>query len=232
MLWLRFSIVSSLAALQLATVRASLSSELFLGSQSVNLWRLRQFHGVEFNSENTWADQQDHSQSAFAASKPKPNKFPERWFEQPLDHFTKDSPTFGQRYWVNNRHYKKGGPVIVLDGGETSGTDRIPFLDTGIVEILAKATGGLGVVLEHRYYGNSSDPIFLPPYVLTDEIRKVSTGSQLHDRLSEVSVCLKTLWFWETGDYTLRLDGWTTHSRRQILPTSWPASSSRALKKI
>lgn len=31
--------------------------------------------------------------------------------------------------------------------------DRLPFLDTGIVDILASATNGLGVVLEHRYYG-------------------------------------------------------------------------------
>jgi Serine carboxypeptidase S28 len=32
---------------------------------------------------------------------------------------------------------------------------RLPFLDTGIADILAKATGGIGVVLEHRYYGAS-----------------------------------------------------------------------------
>lgn len=32
-------------------------------------------------------------------------------------------------------------------------TDRLPFLDTGIMDILAKATNGLGIVLEHRYYG-------------------------------------------------------------------------------
>ena len=31
--------------------------------------------------------------------------------------------------------------------------DRLPFLDTGIVDILTNATQGLGVVLEHRYYG-------------------------------------------------------------------------------
>jgi len=31
--------------------------------------------------------------------------------------------------------------------------DRLPFLDTGIVDILTNATRGLGVVLEHRYYG-------------------------------------------------------------------------------
>ena len=80
-------------------------------------------------------------------------EFPEQWFTQPVDHFSSDSPIFGQRYWVNKRHYVPGtnAPVIVIDGGETSGEDRIPFLDTGIADILAKATGGIGVVLEHRY---------------------------------------------------------------------------------
>lgn len=49
-------------------------------------------------------------------------EFPELYFEQPLDHFSNDtSDVFGQRYWVNSRHYVEGGPVYVLDGGETSG---------------------------------------------------------------------------------------------------------------
>lgn len=43
----------------------------------------------------------------------------------------------------------------MLDGGETSGEDRLPYLDTGIVDILTAATGGVGIVLEHRYYGDS-----------------------------------------------------------------------------
>ncbi|KZT44433.1 peptidase S28 [Sistotremastrum suecicum HHB10207 ss-3] len=77
------------------------------------------------------------------------------WFRQPLDHFSDSGHTFLQRYWYSDKHYKTGGPVIVLDGGETSGANRLPFLDTGIVEILANATGGLGVILEHRYYGQS-----------------------------------------------------------------------------
>ena len=78
------------------------------------------------------------------------------YFDQLIDHNNPQAGTFKQRYWVNKRHYKKGGPVIVLDGGETSGEDRLPFLDTGIVDILTKATSGLGVVLEHRYYGKST----------------------------------------------------------------------------
>ena len=77
-------------------------------------------------------------------------------FTQPLDHFSNSTDeTFPQRFWVNKRHYRPrpGAPVIVIDGGETSGEDRLPFLDTGIADILARATGGVGVVLEHRYYG-------------------------------------------------------------------------------
>jgi hypothetical protein len=82
--------------------------------------------------------------------------FTAQWFTQPLDHFSNSSHhTFRQRFWVNTRHYRPGagGPVYVLDGGETSGEGRLPFLDTGIMEILAKATGGVSAVLEHRYYG-------------------------------------------------------------------------------
>ena len=83
------------------------------------------------------------------------SEFPEQFFEQPVDHTDPSQGTFKQRYWVNPRHYVpgSGGPVIVLDGGETSGENRLAFADTGIVEILANATGGVGVILEHRYYG-------------------------------------------------------------------------------
>ena len=91
-----------------------------------------------------------------AVSGPATPKFRAQTFTQPLDHFgnTTDA-TFQQRFWVNARHYKPrhGAPVIVIDGGETSGEDRLPFLDTGIADLLARATGGVGVVLEHRYYG-------------------------------------------------------------------------------
>ncbi|KAI0245330.1 serine carboxypeptidase S28-domain-containing protein [Lactifluus subvellereus] len=95
-------------------------------------------------------------QSPFAAATP--SKFSIQAFTQPLDHFYNTTvATFQQRFWVNTRHYKPrpGAPVIVIDGGETSGEDRLPFLDTGIADILARATGSIGVVLEHRYYGES-----------------------------------------------------------------------------
>ncbi|KAH0585852.1 hypothetical protein H2248_007139 [Termitomyces sp. 'cryptogamus'] len=121
-----------------ANAALNVDSLRILGPQGINLWKL----------ERAQAAKGARADSDFEA----------RWFEQPLDHFSKESNhTFLQRYWVNDRHYVPGsrGPVIVLDGGETSGEDRLTYLDTGIVEILTKATGGLGLVLEHRYYGNS-----------------------------------------------------------------------------
>jgi hypothetical protein len=88
--------------------------------------------------------------------------YPARTIQVPVDHFHNDSlyephsdATFALRYWFDASHYRAGGPVIVLQGGETSGTDRLPFLQKGIVAKLASATHGLGVILEHRYYGKS-----------------------------------------------------------------------------
>lgn len=95
--------------------------------------------------------------------------FPQYNFTQPLDHFVHTGFTWNQRFWVSDRHYVPGGPVFVLDGGEDSGEDRLPYLDTGIVDILTNATGGLGIVLEHRYYG-SSVPVL---NFTTDSLRRV-----------------------------------------------------------
>ena len=55
--------------------------------------------------------------------------FEEKRFLQPLNHFSDEHANtwFGQRYWVNSRHYKAGGPIIVLDGGETSGEGKLPM---------------------------------------------------------------------------------------------------------
>lgn len=80
----------------------------------------------------------------------------------PIDHFHNESKYephsdgfFNLRYWLDTQYYKKGGPVIILHSGEFNSEGRLPFLEHGIVPILAKATGGVGIVLEHRYYGTS-----------------------------------------------------------------------------
>ncbi|KAF2138299.1 uncharacterized protein K452DRAFT_290884 [Aplosporella prunicola CBS 121167] len=103
----------------------------------------------------------------------------------PIDHFHNDSlyephsnGTFNLRYWFDASHYKKGGPVLLLESGETSGTDRLPFLQKGIIAQLAKATGGIGVILEHRYYGTSFPPV---PDLSTQSLRFLTTDQALAD---------------------------------------------------
>lgn len=88
-------------------------------AQSVNTWLRTKARTAKHNLADV-----EH-QRVFA----RPPEFPELYFEQPLDHFSNDtSLVFGQRYWVNSRHYVEGGPVFVIDGGETSGEgDFVPF---------------------------------------------------------------------------------------------------------
>lgn len=102
----------------------------------------------------------------------------------PVDHFHNESrysphtnATFANRYWFDASHYEPGGPVIVLQDGETNGVNRLPFLQKGILAQLAEATHGIGVVLQHRYYGGS----FPTPDLSTENLRFLSTEQALAD---------------------------------------------------
>ena len=102
----------------------------------------------------------------------------------PVDHFHSEpmyephsSDTFDLRYFFDATYYKPGGPVIVLESGEDDATDRLPFLQKGIVHQLAQATGGIAVVLEHRYYGTS----FPTPDLSTENLRFLTTQQALAD---------------------------------------------------
>ena len=69
--------------------------------------------------------------------------------------------------------------MIVLQGGETSITDRLPFLQKGLLAQLAEATHGIGVILEHRYYGTS----FPTPDLSTENLRFLTTEQALADEV-------------------------------------------------
>jgi len=220
-----------LVAVVAAAIRGSALDTGLHNAQGVNFWRLH--HRTASARARTTSQQglvTDHSGTptigepqaplvvagatpatpaeAEAVSGPTTPKFHPQTFTQPLDHFhnTTDA-TFPQRFWVNSRHYKPrtGAPVIVIDGGETSGEDRLPFLDTGIADILARATGGVGVVLEHRYYGACLTHVSCRPVlssglggVLGDAcnaltystFRQVYRRSELVDRRAQVRASL------------------------------------------
>lgn len=108
--------------------------------------------------------------------------YPERNLSVPIDFFHNDTRyephsngSFNLRYWFDDTYYKPGGPVFVLLGGETDGAGRLPFLQKGIVHQVIKATNGLGVILEHRYYGTS----FPVDDLTTENLRFLSTEQAL-----------------------------------------------------
>lgn len=87
---------------------------------------------------------------------------------QPLDHFDNSTQaTFEQRYFVFMDQYRAGAhkrfkidgkdvvPVFVHDGGEDSISSFPHVLPYTIFPAIWNATGGIGIALEHRYYGQS-----------------------------------------------------------------------------
>lgn len=102
----------------------------------------------------------------------------------PVDHFHNESKyephsndEYPLRYWLDTSNYKPGGPVIVLHSGEFDSTGRLLYLDHGIVPLLTKATGGIGLVMEHRYYGTS----WPTNDTSTENLRFLTTAQALAD---------------------------------------------------
>jgi hypothetical protein len=88
-------------------------------------------------------------QIAFIDPTRKP-KYETQYFQQRVSHdegtpAPSGNETFPQRYWYDATFYKPGGPVFLLDAGETNAVGRLPFLDHGILRILSEATGGIGL---------------------------------------------------------------------------------------
>ncbi|KAJ1793860.1 hypothetical protein LPJ67_001129 [Coemansia sp. RSA 1938] len=74
------------------------------------------------------------------------------WFDQVIDHFGSNQ-TFKQRIFINDDEYVPGGPVYLFNSGETPASPA--YLSGGEPHTLAKATGGMLIIMEHRYYGKS-----------------------------------------------------------------------------
>ncbi|KAJ2160519.1 hypothetical protein GGF46_002219 [Coemansia sp. RSA 552] len=75
------------------------------------------------------------------------------YFDQIIDHTSQRKSTFRQRTYINSDHYSPGGPIYLFNSGETPASPS--YLTAGEPYTLAKATNGMLVILEHRYYGSS-----------------------------------------------------------------------------
>ena len=77
-----------------------------------------------------------------------------RFFNVPVGHY---NPLirrfFDLRYFVNDEHYVKGGPIFIyVSGGVEIYED---FIEQGAMYEIAQETGGILFALEHRYFGES-----------------------------------------------------------------------------
>ncbi|KAG9002428.1 hypothetical protein FRB94_003947 [Tulasnella sp. JGI-2019a] len=93
-----------------------------------------------------------------SASTSDPSGIGQFFFDQLLDHTNPSSGTFKQRYFFSDKYYVgQGSPVIISSPGEQSadGFDielSGPTLQNAMMQIF----GAAGVILEHRYWGQSS----------------------------------------------------------------------------
>ena len=140
-------------------------------------------------------------------------------FDQLLDHSNPSLGTFRQRYWYGTQYWKgPGSPIIFVNPGEQSGegfnksyttTQRLPGL-------FAEQVGGAVVIMEHRYWGESS------PFenLTTENLQYLTLENSIKDNIyfaknvdppfdpSGNSAPDKAPWVFSGGSYPGALAGW------------------------
>lgn len=132
-----------------------------------------------------------HKAALAEAASPSANEtITPEYVELPIDNFaaSKDQKisyegTFFNRYWVTQSAYRPGAPVFVYDVGEGDAEPNALFRlqnTTSFFKQLVDQYNGIGIVWEHRFYGNSSPtPIDIntPP----EAFRYLTTEQSLAD---------------------------------------------------
>lgn len=87
-------------------------------------------------------------------------------FQQLLDHSDHSKGTFSQSFWYSSEFWTgPGAPVVFFTPGEIAAAAYTGYLtNKTITGLMAEAIGGAVVMMEHRYWGDSS-----PYSVLTTE---------------------------------------------------------------
>ena len=84
----------------------------------------------------------------------------------PIDHYNDaDTRTYKNRYWINAKYYQPGGPVFFFDAGEQNASPLVPYFlyeaaGPSSVMTLARRFHGIGLIFEHRFYGDPADGSF------------------------------------------------------------------------
>ncbi|KAJ5885379.1 hypothetical protein N7495_009889 [Penicillium taxi] len=80
------------------------------------------------------------------------------YVDVPVDHGNSSLGTYQNRYWVSDKYYQQGGPVFIYDVGEASAESSARIQlgnDSSLLASMLFEFGAMGIVWEHRYYGDS-----------------------------------------------------------------------------
>lgn len=141
-------------------------------------------------------------------------------FNQVIDHNNPHLGTFAQRFWYSTEYWKgPGSPIILTTPGEQSGTGwNVTYLtNQRITGYFGQTVGGAVVILEHRYWGESSPY----PDLTVEHLQYLTVDQALRDftyfannwvppfDTSGKSKPSKAPWVLAGGSYPGALAGWS-----------------------
>lgn len=140
-------------------------------------------------------------------------------FQQLIDHNEPALGTFTQHYWWSTQFWTgPGAPVIFFNPGEVPAATYTGYLtNRTITGMFAEAVGGAVVMVEHRYWGDSS------PYdtLTTETLAYLTLENSIKDNVhfaetvelpfdpSGQSNAQHAPWVMAGGSYSGALAGWT-----------------------
>ncbi|KAH8671658.1 serine carboxypeptidase S28 [Xylariales sp. PMI_506] len=139
-------------------------------------------------------------------------------FEQPIDHTNPSLGTFSQYYWWNATYWKgPGSPVILLTPGEDAAALYTAYLtEKAITGTYAKEVGGAVILIEHRYWGNSTPYEnqtaetlqYLTVEQAVADFTNFAQNVQLPFDTSGETNSPNAPWIWVGGSYSGALGAW------------------------
>ncbi|KAJ2486425.1 hypothetical protein EV174_001133 [Coemansia sp. RSA 2320] len=154
------------------------------------------------------------------------------YFDQKADHFSHSSKTFKQKLLINAQHYTSGGPVYLFNSGETPASAS--YLWAGEPYTLAKATGGMLLIMEHRYYGVSypvSDMSGINMVYLTvensleDMANFVRSAQSFVQQAVGVTISQDSKWVAVGGSYAANLATWMRLKYPELIHAAYASSA-------
>lgn len=169
----------------------------------------------------------------------------EEYVQLPIDNFHESvnqpaswQGTFNNRYWVSTRAYKPGGPVFLYDAGEANAQPNALFRlqnETSFFRQLVEQYNGIGIVWEHRFYGNSS-PTPIDINTPAEDFKFLTTEQSLADvdrfarqfsrkNINQTLTPDKTPWVFVGGSYPAMRAAFMRNMYPDTIYASWASSA-------